>query len=348
MRILAAIAGLALILLVAREAFETVVLPRRVASRIRLVSLYYLATRRAWAIVGHRVRLGAAREDILSYYGPLSLLGLVALWAILFIVAFAALFWGLALPLAAPDKAIGFATYLYLSGSTFFTLGPGNVVVASGPGRLLEVLEVALGLGFLALMIGYVPVLYQAFSRRELRISLLDARAGSPANAAGMLRRNCAISDVDGLQRMLNEWEPWCADILESHLSYPLLAFYRSQHERQSWVEALTVILDVCALILTGIEGIPAEPAKFVFAIARHTAVDLAQVFGSPPMTGVQPAAVARVCPAARRARGGGPLLQGWSRRRREARRDPGHLRAFRPRAGRQPPADAAALDRRR
>ncbi len=145
--------------------------------------------------------------------------------------------------------------------------------------------EVALGFGFLALVISYVPVIYQAFSRRELRITLLDARAGSPASAAEIPRRNHAGKHIEELRLILHDWEVWCADILESHLSYPVLAYYRSQHDQRSWLEALTTILDTCALILTGIEGMPTEPARFAFAIARHAVVDLAQVFNTPPIT---------------------------------------------------------------
>jgi hypothetical protein len=182
---------------------------------------------------------------------------------------------------------ISFLTYLYLSGTTFFTLGLGDVTPVPGVARLLVVSEVALGFGFLALVISYVPIIYQAFSRRELRISLLDARAGSPPTAAEILRRNHAGKNVEELRLLLHDWEVWCGDILESHLSYPILAYYRSQHDQQSWVGALTVILDTCALILTGIEGTPVDPARFAFAMARHAVVDLAQVLGTSPTTGV-------------------------------------------------------------
>jgi len=144
-----------------------------------------------------------------------------------------------------------------------------------------------LGFIFLALVISYVPIIYQAFSRRELRISLLDSRAGSPPTAVELLRRNCVGKTVEELRMLLHDWEVWCADILESHLSYPILTFYRSQHEQQSWVEALTVILDTCALILTGIDGIPVAPARFTFAMARHAVVDLAQVLNTTPIKGV-------------------------------------------------------------
>jgi hypothetical protein len=287
MRLLAVIFGIMLILLVALDAFETIVLPRRVTRRIRLARLFYQMVQLGSTSLGHLIRSSARRDAFRGYMGPLSLLGLLLFWAVLFVVGFGLVLWGLALPLGAPDQTISFLSYLYLSGTTFFTLGLGDVTPVPGVGRLLVVSEVAFGFIFLALVISYVPVIYQAFSRRELRISLLDARAGSPPTAVELLRRNCPGKQVEELRLLLHEWEGWCADILESHLSYPVLAFYRSQHEQQSWVEALTVILDTCALILTSLEGLPIAPARFTFAAARHAVVDLAQVLNTSPTTGV-------------------------------------------------------------
>src|ERR1700674_1415558 len=287
MRILAAIFAIVLILLVGQDAFETIILPRRVTRRLRLARLFYRLIQTLWRFIGHFLRAGARRDTYLGYLGPLSLLALFVFWAVLFVFGFGLLLWGLALPLNAPERAISFVTYLYLSGTTFFTLGLGDVTPVPGVARLLVVIEVALGFGFLALEISYVPIIYQAFSRRELRISLLDSRAGSPATAVELLRRNHDGKNVEELRLLLHDWEVWCADILESHLSYPVLAFYRSQHEQQSWVEALTVILDTCALILTEIEGTPVEPARFAFAMARHAVVDLAQVLNTSPTPGV-------------------------------------------------------------
>ncbi|HEX6551635.1 MAG TPA: potassium channel family protein [Ktedonobacteraceae bacterium] len=287
MRIFAVIFGIVVILLVAQDAFETIILPRRVARRIRLGRLITFVIGLGWKSLGYITRAGARRETILSYIGPLSLLALFGFWAVLFVFGFALLLWGLALPLNAPDKVISFTTYLYLSGTTFFTLGLGDITPMPGAARVLVVSEVALGFIFLALVISYVPVIYQAFSRRELRISLLDSRAGSPATAAELLRRNHAGKNVEELRLLLHDWEVWCADILESHLSYPILVYYRSQHDQQSWVEALTVILDTSALILTGIDGLADEPARFTFAMARHAVVDLALVINIPPTIGV-------------------------------------------------------------
>jgi hypothetical protein len=286
MGIAAAVISAAVILLVAQDVFETVILPRRVTRRFRIARFFFVVTWRGWKFLALRMRPGARREGYLGYYGPLSLLGLFAFWAVLFVLGFATLLWGMSLPLNALEKTTGFLTYLYMSGPTFFTLGLGDVTPMSGVARALTVIEVAAGFAFLALVISYVPVIYQAFSRRELRISLLDARAGTPATAAELLRRNCASKGTEELRILLRDWEAWCADFLESHLSYPVLAYYRSQHDQQSWLGALTVILDTCALILSGMENIPTETAKFTFAIARHAVVDLAQVFGAAPTMG--------------------------------------------------------------
>jgi hypothetical protein len=287
MRLIAIIFGIALIEQVAQDGFETIVLPRRVTRRIRLTVLFYRTTRFGWTSLARMMRSSARRDSFLGYSAPLSLLALLLFWAVLIVLGFGLLLWGLALPLNAPDQPISFLTYLYLSGTTFFTLGLGDVTPLSGVGRVLVVGEVAFGFIFLALVISYVPVIYQAFSRRELRISLLDARAGSPPTAVELLRRNSAGKHPEELRTLLHEWEVWCADILESHLSYPILAFYRSQHEQQSWVEALTVILDTCALILTSIEGAPLPAARFTFAAARHAVVDLAQVLNASPTDGM-------------------------------------------------------------
>ena len=295
MRLLAICLGIVLILLVAQDAFETIVLPRRVTRRIRLTKLFYRVTQRSWNLISRLIRSSTRRDAFRGYMAPSSLLGLLVFWAGLFILGYALLFWGLVLPLSALNNVTSFSTYIYLSSTTFFTLGLGDVSPLPGVGRFLLISEAALGFIFLALMISYIPVLYQAFSRRELRISLLDARAGSPGTAVELLRRSCGGKTVEGIEELrslLHDWEVWCADILESHLSYPILAFYRSQHEQQSWVGALTIILDTCALVLTSLDvdktsGAPVQAAKFTFAMARHAVVDLAQVLNVSPPTAV-------------------------------------------------------------
>jgi hypothetical protein len=134
-------------------------------------------------------------------------------------------------------------------------------------------------------VIGYFPVLYGAFSRREASISLLDARAGSPPTAVELLRRHAFDGGDAALTLLLEEWERWAAELMESHISYPLLCYFRSQHTNQSWLSALTAILDACSLLIAGVQGHPARQAQLTFAMARHALVDLSQVFSQPPVT---------------------------------------------------------------
>jgi hypothetical protein len=223
------------------------------------------------------------RETYLSFFGPLSLLMLLSVWAVGMIVGFAMVQWAFRTPLNVQARVATFDTYLYMSGTTFFTLGFGDVTPLAPLGRALAVVESGVGLGFLAMVIAYFPVLYQAFSRREVSISLLDARAGSPPSAAELLRRHG--QDLKELGQLLYEWEHWSAELLESHLSYPSLVFFRSQHTNQSWLAALTAILDACALVIAGIDGGPTRQAQLTFAMARHAVVDLAQILSASPLT---------------------------------------------------------------
>ncbi|TMC94247.1 MAG: two pore domain potassium channel family protein [Chloroflexi bacterium] len=284
MNILTIIVSVLFIFTILQDGFETVVLPRRVTRRFRLSRLFYMTTWILWSSVARKMRPGNRRDLYLSYFGPLSLLLLLVFWAAVLVLAFALLQWGLTSALQAPEKHATFGTYLYMSGTTFVTLGFGDVIPLFWLGRLLAVAEAGIGFLFLALIIGYVPIIYQAFSRREVEISLLDARAGSPPSATELLRRHYRNQQVEELVRYLCEWERWCAELLESHLSYPVLTYYRSQHERQSWLAALTTILDTSSLFIVGFEGITAPTVRFTFAIARHAAVDLAQVYGIPPL----------------------------------------------------------------
>ncbi|HYR86416.1 MAG TPA: potassium channel family protein [Terriglobia bacterium] len=283
MSLLAAAGSIGLILVVLWDAFEVVILPRRVTRKFRLTRLFYRSTWTPWAAAAKRMPPGTRREVFLSFYGPVSLILLLGIWAFGLILGFAGLHSSLATAVKMPEGESPFFSYFYFSGSTFFTLGLGDIVAATPLGRGLTVLEAGIGLGFLAIVVSYLPVLYQAFSRRELNISLLDARAGSPSTAAELLRRHLHAREFEELGSFLRDWERWAAELLESHLSYPVLAYYRSQHSNQSWLSALTTILDASALVLAGIEGISTRQAQLTFAIARHAVADLAHVLSTVP-----------------------------------------------------------------
>jgi Ion channel len=278
--ILPAVFGLLIILTVLWEAFETVVLPRRVTRRFRLTVVFYRVTWAVWKIIARRISKTARRETFLGFYGPLSLLFLFVFWAVGLITGFGLLYYSEATLDAATSTL---RASLYLSGTTLFTLGLGDVVPHTSIGRFFAVSESGLGFGFLALVLSYLPVIYQAFSRREVNIVLLDARAGSPPTAGELLRRHVGPFGTESLEQLLHDWERSSAEILESHISYPGVAYFRSQHNNESWLAALTAILDATALLLSTTEKARLRQSRLTFAMCRHTVVDLAQLFHAPP-----------------------------------------------------------------
>lgn len=282
MRPWAAVLAVPLILVILWDAFETIVLSRRVSRTFRLTRFFYRILWRPWRSVARLFPAGNRRENVLMVFGPLSLILLLATWAVGLILAFALLHWGLGSRMATPDDSRGFLVDLYMSGTTFVTLGLGDVTPRNTLARSLTVLESGMGFAFLALVIGYLPMISQAFSRREVNISLLDARAGSPPTAAQLLRRH-SCENADDLQDLLRDWERWSAELLESHVSFPVLSYFRSQHDNQSWVAALTAVLDACTLVIARVEDGPVRTARLTFAIARHAVVDLCAVFSLPP-----------------------------------------------------------------
>ena len=286
MHLLVGIASVVVILLILADAFEAMLQPRRVTHRFRFTRLFYrnswsdLPRPRAKSFAGR-----SGREAFLSLFGPLSLLVLFSCWGLGLILAFGMLHWALATTLVIYPDVWHLWTYIYLSGVTFFTLGYGDVTPIDRSGQVLAVVEAGIGFGFMAVVIGYLPTLYQAFSQRERTIGLLDARAGSPPTAAELLGRLAPAGRLPYVEGFLQEWEAWSADLLDNHLSFPVLSFYRSQHENQSWLAALTVILDTCSLLLVGVKQADRYQAQLTFAMARHAAVDLALVLWVPPVT---------------------------------------------------------------
>lgn len=283
MAIAAIISGTALVLLVLWEGFETIILPRRVTRRFRLTRFFYRSSWRPWVNIVTLLVPARRRESWLSYFGPLSLILLLSIWAVGLVSGFALIHRALGSAVLAMNGEANFLTDFYLSGTTFFTLGMGDVLPRTYLARLLVVVESGMGFAFLALVIGYLPALNQSFARREVSISLLDARAGSPPTASEMLRRHGHERGKEELRQLLHEWERWSAEFLEGHLSYPVLAYFRSQHDNQSWLAALTAILDTCALIVAGLEGTCERQAELTFAMARHAVVDLSLVFRTSP-----------------------------------------------------------------
>jgi hypothetical protein len=280
----AAIFGIIIIGVVLQDAFETVVLPRRVTRQFKLTAWFLRRTWIPWKKIAGYIRTPSLQQSFLGYFGPLSLITLLIFWAVSLIMGFALLQYGIGGHEQLSNEPITFGRIIYHSGETFFTLGYGDIVPTSKLARAFSVLEAGMGFAFLGVVIGYLPVVYASFSRREIQISMLDARAGSPPTATELLVRLAGTAEDPGkidqmvLDGCLRDWERWAGELLESHISYPVLSFFRSQHSNQSWLGTLQTMLDVTSLLITGVDGIHPGQARVTFAMARHAAVDLAQV----------------------------------------------------------------------
>src|SRR5271155_854876 len=279
----AIIFGIVIVCVVLQDAFETVVLPRRVTRQFKLTAWFLRRTWIPWKRMAGRIRTSSLQQSFLGYFGPLSLITLLIFWAASLIMGFALLQYGIGGHEQLSHEPITFGRIIYHSGQTFFTLGYGDILPTTSMARALSVLEAGMGFAFLGVVIGYLPVVYASFSRREIQISMLDARAGSPPTASELLVRLAGTAENPMIDQLvldgcLRDWERWAGELLESHISYPVLSFFRSQHSNQSWLSALMTMLDVTSLIITGVEGIHPGQAKLTFAMSRHAAVDLAQV----------------------------------------------------------------------
>jgi hypothetical protein len=283
MRVATMLLGILCLAIVLLDAFQTIILPRRAAGRLRLTRIFYILTWIPWRFVATRIHHPRKRETALSFYGPLSLIFLLVVWACGMVFGFSLIYYALGNPFNDASHQLGYLSGLYVSGTSFFTLGLGDVIPRGEAARALITVEGGTGFGFLAIVMGYFPVLYGAFSRREVSISLLDARAGSPPTAAELMRRHSFDGAEHALASLLSEWERWSAELLESHISYTLLCYFRSQHTNQSWLSALTAMLDTSSLLIAGVQGHEARQAQLTFAMARHAIVDLAQVFSIAP-----------------------------------------------------------------
>jgi len=170
-------------------------------------------------------------------------------------------------------------TAFYFAGTSVLTIGFGDIVATSGLARLVALAAGASGLGTIALAISFLFSLYASFQRREVEVVTLDARAGAPPSGVSLLEAYARLGLLDDLPRIFVEWEKWSAEVLDSHLAYPLLAYFRSSHDNESWVSALGAVLDAATLVLTTVVDAPRGSAQMMFAIGRHTVEDLSNFF---------------------------------------------------------------------
>ena len=267
MRVLAGIAGVALIVLLLSEFFVAFMLPRRVRRDPRIARRLNSFLWRPWRSLSRRFAPSTA-DTMLGLFGPLALLAELFVWVIGLMIGYGLLEWAVAGGRFG-DRILSSSGLFLSAGSTDGSYGL----------RIVELLEAATGVGVLFIVIGYMPAVYTGFSRRETAVSQLATRGGSPPAAGTLIHRAAGREHWRELERDLQSWEEWAADLMETHLSYPLLAFYRSQHVNQNWLAALTAMVDVAAFVkATSADG-EIEAADVTYRIGRHALADLALQF---------------------------------------------------------------------
>ena len=295
-------AGLLFLSIALWDAFSTVVLPRTVSVVLRPARVSIHVGWRLWRYLGGWIGNRSARQSFLTAFGPLSVFVQLGLWAVMIVAAFALLHFGLETRLNPPASQDEIGTLFYLSGTTFFTLGLGDVVPLNPLGRALVVMEVGTGIVFLAMIISYLPMLEQAYAQREVGVQLLEARAGSPQSAVRLLRQFSKPASAETRTTALLEAERWAAELSQSHIAHSVLAYYRSQHLDQSWLISLTTLLDSCALLLVSRNEVPSYQARATFRVAVQAAADLARILGlTPDRTAskrLPPEDISRLCAA--------------------------------------------------
>lgn len=269
--------GLFLLVLVVWDVFETVVVPRPTPGWFRIGRYLVRGSWRAIrAFAGPSGGRGPGRERLLGFFAPAATLVLLAVWLIVIITAFGLILFGVRDQLSPPPTNLG--TALYLSASSVLTIGYGDIVPTGALAQVAVIAAAAVGLGVVALVVTFLFALYANYQRREAPVVLLAAKAGSPMSAVTLLENLRRVELDDHLPAFFGEWERWIVEVLDSHVAYPLLGYFRSSHDNLSWISALGTVLDTATLVLTTIEGVPRGQAELVKALGDHLVEDIANL----------------------------------------------------------------------
>jgi hypothetical protein len=282
-QILEAIAGIAVVVAILADVFLAVVVPRRAPRVGRLTRISGFVIPRLWRLwraVGLRMNSTERRESFLGMFGSLGVIVLLVAWVAGLIVGYGLILDAVRAQIRPEPENLGAA--LYFAGVSMLTIGFGDVVPVGGAARLTSLVAAASGLGLFALVITFVFTLYGAFQRREVAVVVLEASASAPPSGVNLLEAYALLGIVDDLPRVFADWQAWAADVLDSHLAYPILAYFRSSHDSDSWISSLGAVMDAATLVMTTIEDGPHGWAKLYRAVGGHCIEDLVIAFRLP------------------------------------------------------------------
>ena len=265
--------GAALLAFVLWDIFQSVVVPRPTPGRLRLARYVIPPTWRLWRWLGMRRKDGLSRDWLLGMYAPGAAILLFGMWIAVIILADSLMLWAVRTQVT-PSPA-NFGDALYFAGESTLTIGYGDIVASGLVPRLVVLFAGATGLGVVALVITFLFSLFGSYQRREVLVVALSARAKSPPSAVTLLETYARLDLVDELPSLFREWEQWSAEVLDSHVAYPLLGYFRSSHDNVSWISAVGALLDAAALVVTTIREVPRGQAEITLRVGAHLVEDI-------------------------------------------------------------------------
>ena len=272
------IAGLLLVGLALWDVFQTIVVPRPTPGWLRIGRYVVRWTWRPYRNIVVRFKTGLQRDAILGLYAPGAAIMLLVVWLMTIVVGYGLILFALRADLQPVPQTIGDA--VYFAASSILTIGFGDIVATSGVARTVVVIGAATGLGIVALVITFLFSLFGSYQRREVLVVTLAARAKAPPSAMMLLITYARLGLVDELPSLFREWEVWTAEVLDTHVSYPLLGYFRSSHDNVSWISSLGAVLDAASLVMTTIKGLPTGHAKITHRVGTHLVEDIANILG--------------------------------------------------------------------
>jgi len=272
-----AVVGLVLILIVFYDLFQTVVLPRPAVRKVQLARAIVRPMWLAWRWVSQRSTRIERSEARLAAFAPIALLSLFLEWAVALVLGYGLLIDGLADEFHPSPQDL--ATSIYISATTLVPLSYGDFVPEGGLARGVIIAESATGVALAALVITLLFSLYESFRAREELVVSLDAMAGAPPSGVQILETAAKHGMRPELNATFDEWRAWSAMVLESHLAYPLLVYFRSSHDNEAWINSLWAVMDAAVLIISTVDDDSEGPARLMFRIGTHLVEDMSWVF---------------------------------------------------------------------
>jgi hypothetical protein len=264
--------GLLLLTVAFWDLFETVVVPRPTPGWFRLGRYVVRGSWRALRAI-RDVDPRRSYDRVLGLFAPAATIMLLATWLLALIVGYGLVMFALRDELRPIPQDLG--TTIYFAATSLLTIGFGDIVAVGAPARILSITAAVAGLGAVALVVTFLFSLYGSYQRREAQVVSLQAAAGGPPSAVTLLETYAQLDLVPRLPELFRDWQRWAVEVLDSHVAYPVLGFFRSSHDNLSWIGALGAVLDAASLVLTTIEGVPRGEAKLFKRAGAHLVEDI-------------------------------------------------------------------------